>query len=678
MPTFESFESKRAVEILTPNYGSGYRIGGRLVLTAAHLFKDDASQPLALDAKCKVRSKIDTTIGTVNAELVWISSQIDAALIKLPDSVPAVKASGFGLLPAEKQAKSIDFELYGWPEWARTKRPDENEKSGGRYITGKIYLADTSGENFLVVEPERLPEAPIPGEKGSQWEGISGAAVVCKDLIVAIQRHHQNPKRPASLEAQPLSALYDDYSWQKLLKQHGIKFKPKAVPIDPPEPRPSLANIGVTSCLITLLILFTRSLGLLEFLELSAYDFLMVRRPPLEQDDHVALIGIDTNNTEMTDQELLVLLENLNQEKNRPRVIALDIYRNNASPELEEFLEREASSNVISACLLRAELLDSGDLNPIGQPPYPEIKQENLGFTDFYPDGNNKQATTARRQLLKVHSEAIEESDLTGGLSLCKPLDSLSYKSAYEYLRPLGYRPEYSTEYKITLASSEHDQLSIYPLDSRAGGYQGQDHDPGVDYQIMVNYRPLGKEGQDSFYSKEFTVPEIQNLGSESLEGFKDKLVFIGYTSLDGNVNDDTILIPARHRDLLTSAQRNSGLEARIVRKAPGVVVHAHMASQIINAALEGRPLIWVFKNNRSLNILWILVWVTAAGSITWLVRRPLWKFLSYTLLTIGLGLTCYLTLAFLGGWLPLIPPILGIVLMGFWMWLYTRIRLSE
>jgi len=672
-----AFDSKRAVEILAPKYGSGYRIGGRLVLTAAHLFVDADSQPLEVGTICKVRSKIDEKLGTIDdAELVWRATQADVALIELPARVPPAKASGFGLLPPEEQAKSIDFELYGWPDWARTKRPDENEKSGGRYITGKIYLADTSGEDLLVVEPERLPEAPIPGEEGSQWEGISGAAVICNGLIVAVQRHHQNPKRPASLEAQPLSVIYDDYMWQKHLKQHGIKFKPKTVPIDINlEPRPSVATISVTSVFITLLILVARSVGLFETLELSAYDFLIDRRPQVEQDEHVALIGIDTNNTEITDQELLMLLKTLNQEKNRPGVIALDIYRNNASSDLKNFLQEENNNNIVPACLLRANVLDENALDPIGQPPYPEIRQEDLGFTDFYPDRDGKDSTVARRQLLKVHSDAIEDNVLTAE-SRCKPLDSLSYKSALEYLEPFGYHPKYQdTEPFMTLESDELGQLAIDPLDSRAGGYQSQNHDPGIDYQIMVNYRPLGKEGQDSFYSKEFTIPEIQNLESESLEGFKNKLVFIGYTSLDRNVNQDTISIPTRHRDLLTSAQRKNGMEAEIVRKAPGVVVHAHMASQIINYVLEERPLIWVFPN-WGLDIVWTLLWVTATGSITWLVRKPLWKSLNYALLTTGLCLVCYLTLAIAGGWLPLIPPLFGIGSMAFCMWLYVRIKL--
>ena len=35
-----NFEPKLAVEIIKPKYGSGYRIGGRLVLTAKHLFRN--------------------------------------------------------------------------------------------------------------------------------------------------------------------------------------------------------------------------------------------------------------------------------------------------------------------------------------------------------------------------------------------------------------------------------------------------------------------------------------------------------------------------------------------------------------------------------------------------------------------------------------------------------------
>ena len=210
------FEPERAVEIVGPTYGSGYRIGGRLVLTAAHLF------PTGVGSVCQVRSK--PTFGTVAATVAWTAPGADIALVELPEDVAGCEPVAFGALPSGPE--KVRFDLYGWPKWAQTTCLDKKPKAGGRHIDGLIYLADTSPDGLLVLEPTRVPGAPAPGEDGSAWQGISGAAVICDGLVVAVQRHHQNPRRPASLEAEPLVKVYGDAGWRRLLEQHGVPATP--------------------------------------------------------------------------------------------------------------------------------------------------------------------------------------------------------------------------------------------------------------------------------------------------------------------------------------------------------------------------------------------------------------------------------------------------------------------
>ena len=210
------FEPERAVEIVGPAYGSGYRIGGRLVLTAAHLF------PAGVGSACQVRSK--PSFGTVAATVAWIAPGMDIAVVALSADVAGCEPVAFGALSAGPE--KVRFDLYGWPKWAQTTCLDKKPKAGGRHIDGLIYLADTSPDGLLVLEPTRVPGAPAPGEDGSAWQGTSGAAVVCDGLVVAVQRQHQNPRRPASLEAEPLVKVYDDPDWRRLLEQHGIPAAP--------------------------------------------------------------------------------------------------------------------------------------------------------------------------------------------------------------------------------------------------------------------------------------------------------------------------------------------------------------------------------------------------------------------------------------------------------------------
>jgi hypothetical protein len=163
-------------------------------LTSAHLLAE-------VGASCHVRAKQD--FGEVDAKIVWKAENADIALIELPEVVPTCEPVVLGQLPKAKVGEKLAFQMYGYPLWARTQR--EEGKPGaarGRQIEGTIYLADRSPDGLLVLEAERLP--PEATTERSEWEGASGAAIVCDGLVVAVQIQHQNPKRPASLEAVPL------------------------------------------------------------------------------------------------------------------------------------------------------------------------------------------------------------------------------------------------------------------------------------------------------------------------------------------------------------------------------------------------------------------------------------------------------------------------------------------
>lgn len=668
----QRLDPKRAIEITSPGYGSGYRIGGRLVLTASHLFKDNSSQSPKIGTLCTVRSKSD--FGEVEAKLVWVAPQADAALIVLPDNVPRAKAVEFGFLPQKPQAKTISFELYGWPLWARTKRFGEKPKSGGRHITGKIYLADTSPEKLLVVEPERLPEAPIPGEKGSQWEGISGAAVICNGLIVAIQRHHQNPDRPASLEAQPLTAIYNDEDWRILLKKHGINSRPKKVPIKLfTEPRLSLiATTGVTT-LVTLFVFLVRWGGLIQSTELLAYDLLLSARPHLdEHDKHVAVLGIEIDEPEISDQQLQDLLVELNSPESRPSVIGLDIYRDHdrINDKLRDFLKSQGNQNIISACLL------SRKASQDGQPPFllkpEEIEQRDdklnpLGFADVVIDLDEK----VRRHTITFSEEEIEE--LQGEIVseeealLCRTPVSLSMRISQKYLAAEGIEPESAGPNSIRLG-----EVILHRLPERAGGYQRRNDGNSLlaGTQLMLNYRPLTKYQRSSFNIRRYGSEEISKLSSSDLSLFKDKVVLIGYTSLDLARNkEDLYRTPRGYEGLGGSNNPGTPEYGRI----PGVIIHAHMTSQIINAVFKDRPLIWVLSEWRSFQ--WTFIWTLIFGFLVSLYPESWQRFLIFAGVNAFLITICYLTLSFFGGWFPLVPPLLTVITMFFIAWMYSQVK---
>lgn len=207
------FEPGRAVEITSPLYGSGYRIGGQLVLTAAHLLAT------AVGSTCRVRAK--QSFGDVEATVVWKAQDWDIALIALPEHVSACAPVVLGQLPKAQAGEKLPFQMYSYPRWGRTQREEGKTAAGGRQIEGTIYLADGSPDGLLVLEAERLPPEATTAQ--SEWEGASGGAIVCDGLVIAVQSQHQNPQRPASLEAAPLLTVCDDPQWRALLRQHGLR-----------------------------------------------------------------------------------------------------------------------------------------------------------------------------------------------------------------------------------------------------------------------------------------------------------------------------------------------------------------------------------------------------------------------------------------------------------------------
>lgn len=207
------FEPSRAVEIIAPRYGSGYRIGGGLVLTAAHLLDDVGSF-------CEIRDKC---FGKEKAQVAWKAQGLDIALIELPEKIAGVEAITLGQLPEATVGEKLAFQMYAYPLWARTQR-EQGSAAGGRHIEGLIYLSDRSPDGLIVLEAERLP--PEATTARSEWVGASGAAIVCDGLVIAVQIQHQNPRRPASLEAFPLWMVYADEQWRQLIKKHGINPEP--------------------------------------------------------------------------------------------------------------------------------------------------------------------------------------------------------------------------------------------------------------------------------------------------------------------------------------------------------------------------------------------------------------------------------------------------------------------
>lgn len=96
------------------------------------------------------------------------------------------------------------------------------------------------------------------------------------------------------------------------------------------------------------------------------------------------------------------------------------------------------------------------------------------------------------------------------------------------------------------------------------------------------------------------------------------------------------------------------------IDRIPGVLIHAQMISQMLSAVLDQRPLLWVWS--AWVETLWITGWAVIGGVLVWQFRRL--EFLGLaggTAIATLIGLCQVLIIS--GGWIPLAPPAIALLL---------------
>src|SRR5690242_2026986 len=171
--------------------GSGYRISGSAVLTAAHVVRGAARVRVRFDADQPGEWITD-------AEVAWADDGVDAAVLTLAGGAageePAAEA-GFGRVAATDAV--LTCSAVGSPRFKlRTDPAGPGDDSPSQYrdsvhATGTIAVLSNRREGTLeviVAAPERDDD---PGR--SPWEGMSGAALwSAGQLIGVITEHHRS------------------------------------------------------------------------------------------------------------------------------------------------------------------------------------------------------------------------------------------------------------------------------------------------------------------------------------------------------------------------------------------------------------------------------------------------------------------------------------------------------
>jgi PAS domain S-box-containing protein len=406
-------------------------------------------------------------------------------------------------------------------------------------------------------------------------------------------------------------------------------------------------GVLITAPTVAGLIVAGSSVGLFQLLEWTARDQFVRLRPREPVDPRIVIVTIDESDIQklghwpISDAVLARTIEKLKAQ--RPTAIGLDLYRDlPVQPGHQALVEVfNSTPNLIGVETVIGKTV---------APPPALSKLGQVGAADLVWDSDSK----VRRGLLTV-------PDKRG-----KIRESLGVQLALMHLKSKGITLQ------VMDANKKHYRLGqaiFRPFTGNEGTYVGAD---ARGYQILLNFRGPKEKFQTVSITDVLENRIPSSLARDSPDGaFTGRIVLIGSTA-------------ESLKDLFLTPYNSSFLTA--TKGMPGVVVHANLISQILSAALDGRPLIktWV----QPVEWLWILGWSFAGAILRWVLlqENSLRKSLSprgtilvlCTVLAAGTLFT-FSYLAFTEGWwIPVVSPFLALTGSAIAIGGYYRIELQR
>ncbi|MBH8573160.1 CHASE2 domain-containing protein [Nostocaceae cyanobacterium CENA369] len=370
--------------------------------------------------------------------------------------------------------------------------------------------------------------------------------------------------------------------------------------------------IGSIATGVTSLAILLRFTGLLQSMEWTMLDGFFQARPPAKIDPRITIITIDEPDIQKIGQYPLsdrILARTIQVLKSyKPRAIGLDLYRDvPVEPGYQELVKQfKTTPNLIG--------IEKVAGSQIAPPPV-LAQQDQVGLADQVLDGDGK----LRRALLSVRQP-------NGELTL-----NLGLRLALRYLEAAKINPKSLPNNPDRILLSKAVFVPFQPND---GGYVQADTGG---YQILLNYHGT---------QQQFQTFSIANLLANRIppEKLRDRIVFIG--SIAESVND---MFQTPYSSQIFGPPKQMA----------GVTIHANITSQILSAALEGRPTLQVWPE--VVEWLWIFLWSGVGAALSWQFKSP--KAIITAIASAGGGLLGIAYLAFLQGWwIPIVPSAIGLV----------------
>ncbi len=370
-------------------------------------------------------------------------------------------------------------------------------------------------------------------------------------------------------------------------------------------------SILVASLLTTGVLSATKLVGLLEPIELAAFDHLTRLQKDIAPDPRILIVGmteadIQHHGWPLSDRTLAQLLAKL--QRYQPRVVGLDLYRSALRPPGETELTAQLKAQNLIAIMNVGSDPNQGEV-----PPPAAVPRDRIGFNDLVidPDG------ILRRSLLYVRNR-----------------DHPFYSFALRILlRSLNLQDSQLQAGDRTLNIGS---LQVPVLKPGSGGYQMID---ASGYQTLLRYRSRQMPSRWVSFSQVL---------SDRIDPtwVRDRIVLIG------------TIAPSLKDQFYTPFSASQTTEFTM----SGVVIHAQIVSQLLDLA-AGQPALYQFWPQAG-EALWLWLWALTAGSLAWFLKRPVFVFCAGGLLLLGLSGIGWFAMSRLL-WIPLAEPMVGAVMAG-------------
>ncbi|WP_019509138.1 CHASE2 domain-containing protein [Pleurocapsa sp. PCC 7319] len=376
--------------------------------------------------------------------------------------------------------------------------------------------------------------------------------------------------------------------------------------------RLSKSWIGIVAIALTVSVIALRFTGILQGLELTAFDLYTQQRLIIDAPSRVTIITIDESDIQNIGQfplsDRLVARSLNNLIRHQPRVIGLDLYRDLPIPPGNEKLQKlfAATSNLIGI-----EKVVGVKISP---PPSLD-KLNQIGFADLIFDRDG----AIRRALLSVRSD--------NGVDY-----SFALRLALEYLQveDITPKPLANNSSQIKLGKT-----ILIPLQPNDGGYVRAD---AGGYQTLINYRGT---------LDRFTHYSLSDLLANNVPAkiIRDRVVLIGSTA--ATISD---LSPTPYSRFLSGSNHQMAW----------VTIHANIVAQLLDAAIDGETMLYTISETKEW--LYIFIGAVAGAYIGWWVRR-FWLRAIVAIFSVTITVVSTYIAFLQGWWLPVVPIAIALIL---------------